>query len=84
MAGIIWHYLVSIVVFIALCALLVSAHWRRSAINRKSIHCSTCQTPMSLRRVPIFRSHVLMGEWVCPHCGSRMDKWGRNVSGTAT
>jgi hypothetical protein len=84
MTGITWLYWVPIAVFVALGALLVSTRWRRSAVNRKPVHCSSCQTPISLRRVPIFRSHVLVGKWVCPHCGSRMDSWGRSVSGTAT
>jgi ribosomal protein L37AE/L43A len=83
MAGIFWTYLIPIIVLVLLGALLVSALLHRSANDRKPDHCSSCETPMSLRRIPAFRSHVLLGRWMCPHCGTRMDKSGRNVSGTA-
>jgi hypothetical protein len=23
-------------------------------------------------------AHLLFGGWTCPHCGTRMDKWGRS------
>ena len=82
MAGIFWAYLILIIVLVVLGALLVSARGRGLAHDRKPDHCSSCETPMSLRRVSTFRSHVLLGKWKCPHCGTRMDKWGRNVSGT--
>jgi len=83
MAGIIWLYLVPIVIVVALGALLARARRHRLANDKKPDRCSSCATPMSLRRVPIFRSHVLLGAWMCPHCGTRMDKWGKSVSRTA-
>lgn len=83
MAGIIWLYLVPIAIVVALGALLARVRRHRLANDRKPDRCSSCATPMSLRRVPIFKSHVLLGEWMCPHCGTRMDKQGRSVSGTA-
>jgi ribosomal protein L37AE/L43A len=83
MAGISWSYLIPIISLIALGAVLVSVRRRRSANERKPDHCSSCATPMSLRRVSTYKSHVMPGAWMCPHCGARTDKWGRNVSRTA-
>ena len=51
----------------------------RWGINLKLVQCPSCITPMSARRQPMFRSHMLFGGWVCPHCGTRMDKWGRKA-----
>ena len=80
MEGIIWLFLALIVALVALGVVL--AGLRRPRINQKSAHCASCRTPMSLRRVSIFESPTLRSQWLCPHCGNRMDKWGRNVSGT--
>jgi hypothetical protein len=38
---------------------------------------------MSLRRVPLLKSHAVLGERECPHCRNRF-KSGKGVSGTAT
>jgi hypothetical protein len=43
----------------------------RMGINLKSVHCPSCDTPMSLRRSSRFRSLMLLGKRVCPHCGTR-------------
>jgi hypothetical protein len=83
MASLIWFYLIPIIVFIVLGVLVVGTLRRgRWGINLGSVHCPNCVTPMSARRRPMFRSQMLWGGWVCPHCGTKMDKWGRNVSGT--
>jgi hypothetical protein len=82
MEGVAWLYLASIIVFFALGALLVSARRRRLAVILKPGRCSSCETPMSLRRVSIFESATLRGMWICPHCGNRIKK-GRSA-GTAT
>jgi hypothetical protein len=78
----IWLLLALIVALVALGVVLAGLR-RPPRINQSSGHCPRCRTPISLRRVSILRSHLLLGEWVCPHCGTRMDKFGRSVSGTA-
>jgi predicted RNA-binding Zn-ribbon protein involved in translation (DUF1610 family) len=83
MEGVAWLYLASIIVFFALGALLVSAHRRRLAVNPKPDRCSSCETPMSLRRVSIFESSTLRVQWTCPHCGTRI-KSRKGVTGTPT
>jgi ribosomal protein L37AE/L43A len=80
MDGIIWLFLALIVALVALGAVL--AGLRRLQPQIKTDHCPSCRTPMSLRRVPLAMSHALLGEWKCPHCGSRISKRGR--AGTAT
>jgi hypothetical protein len=52
----------------------------RWGINLKLVQCPNCVTPMSARRQPMFRSQMLFGGWMCPHCGTQMDKWGRKSS----
>jgi hypothetical protein len=76
----IWLFLASIVALVALGAVLVG---RRLLPQITTDYCPSCRTPMSLRRVSIYRSHMLLGEWECPHCRTRIDKRGR-VAGTAT
>jgi len=80
MAGI-WTYLIPIVVLFALCALMLSRRRPPPADEHQS-QCSKCETPMSLRPVPLLKSHALLGEWECPHCRNRF-KSGKGVSGTA-
>jgi hypothetical protein len=81
MDGIIWLFLALILALVALSVVLVGI--RRRPPKIKLDHCSRCRTPISLRRVSFFRSHMLFGEWVCPHCGTRMNKSGRSA-GAAT
>jgi PHP family Zn ribbon phosphoesterase len=81
MEGIIWLFLALLVALVALAVVL--AGLRRRAPKIKADHCPSCRTPMSLRRVPLAKSHALLGEWECPHCGSRICKRGR-VAGTAS
>jgi hypothetical protein len=84
MAGITWLYLITLVV-VAVIAVLVVGTLRRGrlGINLRSVHCPRCITPMSVRRQTLFGSHLLVRGWMCPHCGTKMDKWGRNMSETA-
>jgi hypothetical protein len=77
MDGIIWLFLALIVALSSLGVVLVGI--RRRPPKIKLDHCPSCRTPISLRRVSFFRSHMLLGEWVCPHCGTRMNKWGRSA-----
>jgi hypothetical protein len=84
MAGIVWLYLTTIVVIAVIAVLVVSTLRRgRLGINLRSVHCPSCVTPMSVRRRPVFGSQLLFRGWMCPHCGAKLDKWGRNVSETA-
>jgi hypothetical protein len=84
MAGITWIYLISMGVFIVLGVLVVGTLRRgRWGINLSPVHCPSCVTPVSARRQPLFGSQMLLRGWMCPHCGTKMDKWGRNVSETA-
>src|ERR1700722_495936 len=82
MEGIIWLLLALIVALVALGVVVAGIRRRPPRINPKSSHCPSCLTPISLRRVPLFKSHALLGEWVCPHCGNRT-RSGNGVSGTA-
>jgi hypothetical protein len=77
----IWTFCIPIVVLIALCALMLS-RWRPRSVEDNPGHCSSCETPMSLRRVPLLKSHAVLGERECPHCRNRF-KSGKGVSGTA-
>ena len=81
MEGIIWLFLALLVALVALAVVL--AGLRRRTPKIKPDHCPSCRTPMSLRRVSLAKSHALLGEWECPHCGSRISKRGR-VAGTVS
>jgi hypothetical protein len=83
MDHILWLSLV-LVAIVAVGVLVVGTLRKgRWGINLKLVQCPTCITPMSARRQPMFRSQMLFGGWMCPHCGTKMDKWGRKSSGTA-
>jgi uncharacterized Zn-finger protein len=82
MDGIIWLFLALIVALVALGVVLAGLRRRPPSVEGNPGHCSSCETPMSLRRVPLLQSHALLGEWVCPHCSNRF-KSGKDVSGTA-
>jgi hypothetical protein len=69
-----WFYSTTILVITA-----VAMFALRSGSER--VRCSSCVTPMSARRRPLFRAPWVFGGWVCPHCGARMDRVGRSVEG---
>ena len=85
MASVAWLYLIPLVVFVVVGVLVVST-LRSSGLGMMSrpVRCPNCITPISLRRRPMFRSPMLLGGWMCPHCRTQMDKWGRDVSGMAS
>jgi hypothetical protein len=84
MVSVTWLYLIPIVAFAVVGVLVVGTLRKgRWGINLESVRCPNCVTPMSARRRPMFRSQMLFGGWMCPRCGTKMDKWGRNVPGTA-
>jgi hypothetical protein len=80
---IIWRFSALIIGLAVLALVLVALRRRPSGPNPQLRHCSSCQTPMSLRRVSLFESLTLRGVWVCPHCGTRMSKAGKRA-GAAT
>jgi hypothetical protein len=75
----VFPYLVFIGSGIALGAVALSRR-RPPSIDSNPGHCMSCKTPMSLRRIPLIKSHLLLGEWECPHCGTRMNKSGMRLS----
>jgi ribosomal protein L37AE/L43A len=81
MEGVIWLFLVLLV---ALIAFGVVAGLRRKRLGvDPPRHCSSCKTPMSLRRVSLLQRLTFRGMWMCPHCGTRMRKKA-GMAGTAT
>lgn len=79
MEDVIWLFLALIVALVALGAVLAGIRERPPRINQEFGSCPSCLTPMSLRRVSIFESSSLRGQWMCPHCGTRMTKPGRRA-----
>jgi hypothetical protein len=69
----IWFYSTLIIVFTVINMLVIRS-------GRVRVHCSSCVTPMSARRRSLFRVPWAFGGWVCPHCGTRMDRAGRSLS----
>jgi predicted RNA-binding Zn-ribbon protein involved in translation (DUF1610 family) len=82
MDGIIWLFLALIVALVALGAVLAGLRRRPPSMEDDPARCTSCETPMSLRRVSIFESPTLRVQWVCPHCGNRIMK--EKSVGTAT
>jgi DNA-directed RNA polymerase subunit RPC12/RpoP len=80
MDDIFWLALIlSIIIVAAGTWVLRTRRLRRSEVGA-SVHCSRCETPMSARRIPLYKSHFELGNWKCPHCGARMDKSGKILS----
>jgi DNA-directed RNA polymerase subunit RPC12/RpoP len=71
MDGIIWPFLALTVALVA-GGVVLAGRRRPKSVDGSRGHCSNCATPMSLRRVPFFKSRAVLGEWVCPSCGSRI------------
>jgi hypothetical protein len=84
MDGLTWLGLSAALASVAVGVFLVGGSPFRSESKAGSIRCSRCETPMSPRRLPIYKSHFEFGGWMCPHCGVRMDKSGKTLSETAT
>jgi hypothetical protein len=81
MDGIIW--VCSALIFALGAVGILSGIRRRSAsVEQNRGRCSNCETPMSLRRVSWFKSHLWFGEWQCPHCGTRI-RSGKGISRSA-
>jgi hypothetical protein len=76
MEDVIWLCATVLVALVALTVVVARLRGRPQSMEQNPRRCLSCATPMSLRRVSIFRSHSF-GEWVCPHCGTKMDKKSR-------
>ena len=63
MEGIVFPAL--IVSLVALGAVLAGIRRRPRSVEDNPGLCSSCETPMSLRRGPLLKSHALLGEWEC-------------------
>jgi hypothetical protein len=75
-----WLSLISLVILVGIGVLVISTLRKgRWGINLKLVQCPSCVTPMSARRQPKSRLQMLFGGWICPHCGTKMDKWGRKA-----
>jgi len=48
-------------------------------INPKRITCPNCKKPLPFVRVPKNLRQTLWGGSTCPHCGTEVDKWGREI-----
>jgi DNA-directed RNA polymerase subunit RPC12/RpoP len=77
MEGVIWLFPALVLALICLAVVLAGIRPRPPSVSQSPGQCSNCETPMSLRRVSVLESHALLGEWVCPHCGMRMDRKGK-------
>jgi len=75
MEGIIWLFLALLVALVALGVVLVGLRGRPPPMEHNPNRCKSCETPISLRRVSTLRSHLLLGERICPHCGKRIKRW---------
>lgn len=51
----------------------------RWGINLEGVVCPGCNTHVPIVRVPHSIREALWGGGVCPRCGMRVDKWGRQV-----
>jgi hypothetical protein len=83
MEGIDWLFLALVITLVALGAVLAGLRRRAPSTDHDPARCKSCETPMSPRRVSMFESLTLRGQWMCPHCKTRMNRRGR-VAGTAT
>ncbi len=68
MPRMVWVYLLSLGIVIGL--LTVGAIRR----DRGAVRCLSCVTPISARRRPLLGSRLLLGRWMCPHCGTEIDR----------
>jgi predicted RNA-binding Zn-ribbon protein involved in translation (DUF1610 family) len=76
MDGSIWLYLALILIAVGFA---LAGLRPRPSEPKQSRHCPNCETPMSMRRVPIFESLMFRGVWMCPHCGTRIKRRERVV-----
>jgi len=83
MEDFVWLFLTVLVALVAFAVVAAGRHGRVRSLEQNPKRCSNCETPVSLRRVPFLRSHMLRREWVCPHCGTRMNRRG-SVAGAAS
>jgi predicted RNA-binding Zn-ribbon protein involved in translation (DUF1610 family) len=83
MEGIIWFFLALIVALIAIGFVLAGLRRRQSSMEHDPARCTSCETPISPRRVSIFQSLALRGVSMCPHCGTRINRTGKQAGTVA-
>jgi hypothetical protein len=54
-------------------------HKTRWGINPKPADCPRCGQPFPRIRKPQNRRQALWGGATCAHCGTEVDKWGREI-----
>lgn len=48
-------------------------------INLERVHCPNCSTLQPFLRAPANDSEALYGGTTCEHCGTEMDKYGKEL-----
>ena len=48
-------------------------------VNFKPARCPHCDTPTLRVRIPRSLREFMWGGWTCGACGTRVDKWGREL-----
>ena len=46
-------------------------------------NCPSCSSSLPVARVPQDAREAMWGGWTCGVCGTKVDKWGKNLSGNA-
>jgi hypothetical protein len=70
----------ALVVFAGMMLVLYGTSVRnRWGVNVKSTRCPRCNAPPPRFRIPNSLQEFLWGGWTCRACGTRVDKWGRDV-----
>lgn len=76
-------YALPVIILIALAVFI----WRQSkAKGRWGIgwlfgrKCPRCGTALPMIRKPTSAEQMMWGGWTCPHCGCKVDKYGREIA----
>jgi hypothetical protein len=81
MDRIIWLSLALIVALVAF-GIVAGTLRGRVGVDQTPRRCPHCETPMSMRRVPLAQALTFRGVWMRPHCGTRLKRRWR-VEGSA-
>jgi hypothetical protein len=46
----------------------------------RGVNCPRCGTRLPMIRKPASSQQMLWGGWTCPHCGCKVDKYGREIA----
>jgi hypothetical protein len=75
--------LLNLLVFAGVILVLYGTSIRnRWGINVNAVHCPRCNTlaPRGKIRIPTTLQEFMWGGWTCTSCGTRMDKWGTDLT----